>query len=404
MKRKKTVLISLGILLVAVVITFVIFNTEPTAQSEAATKKTAMLVDVVEVERGNFTPVFQATGTVQPVEDLMLSAQVGGQVIRRSPAFTPGGFVEKGTLLLQIDPSDYRNTVALRKSELSRAQTDLAMEMGRQEVAEQDLALAGVDSLSEQQRSLVLRQPQLKASEAQIQGARAAVEQAELNLSRTSIRAPFDAHILSQNVTLGDQISPGDDLGRLVGTDYYWVWLSLPVSNLRWLQFPKQTGEKGAAVRLRNTTAWPEGVYRQGHLHEQIGALDEETRLARVLVRVPDPLNYEVNNEAQPDLMIGTFVQAQVQGKEIEGVIRLNRDFLRSNNTVWVMEDEKLSIRDVEVVLTDVSHAYISKGLKEGDKVVTTNLSMVAEGIDLRTRSADSLSQRAQEIKTNPED
>ena len=89
MKRKKTVLISLGILLVAVVITFVIFNTEPTAQSEAATKKTAMLVDVVEVVRGNFTPVFQATGTVQPVEDLMLSAQVGGQVIRRSRLLLP---------------------------------------------------------------------------------------------------------------------------------------------------------------------------------------------------------------------------------------------------------------------------------------------------------------------------
>lgn len=395
MNRKKALLISLGILLLAAGITYIIFNTEPTAQSEAATKKTAMLVEVVQVQEGNFQPVFQATGTVQPIEDLTLSAQVGGQIIRRSPAFTPGGFVKKGELLLQIDPSDYRNTLELRKSTLLQAQTDLAMEMGRQEVAQQDLQLAGVDSLSPQQRSLVLRQPQLKASEAMERGARAAVNQAELNLARTSIRAPFDAHILIQNVTLGDQVSPGDDLGRLVGTEFYWVWLTIPVSKLQWLQFPQSEVEKGSLVNIRNTTAWPEGIFRQGHLYQQIGALDEQTRLARVLVKVADPLATEGESKDLPVRMIGTFVEAQVQGKEIKDIIRLNRDYLRSNNIVWVMEDEKLSIREVEVVLTDVDHAYISKGLKNGEKVVTTNLSMVAEGIGLRTQSQDSLSKRA---------
>lgn len=315
----------------------------------------------------------------------MLSAQVGGQVIRRSPEFVPGGFVEKGSVLLQIDPSDYRNTLELRRSELLQAQTNLEMEMGRQTVAEQDLALVGGDTLSEQNRSLVLRQPQLEATRGMVKGAEAAVQQAQLDLNRTTIRAPFDAHVLMQNVTAGSLISPGDDLGRLVGTNNYWVILTLPVSRLQWLRFPASEEEQGMAVKIRNNSGWPEGTFREGYLDSRVGALDEQTRLARVVVRVPDPLAR--GNDDKPELMIGTFVEAHIPAKEISDVVRLNRDYLRSNNTVWVMEDGKLSIREAEVLLSDNEYAYIRSGLNDGEQVVTTNLSTVAEGIALRTES-----------------
>ncbi|MFD1079744.1 hypothetical protein, partial [Longispora fulva] len=118
MSTKKIILISLGILLLAVIVTSLIFMTEPTAKSEGATKQMAMLVEVVTAERGDYQPEFVATGTVSPVEDITLSPLVGGEVVRRSPEFTPGGFVKKGAVLLQIDPSDYRNVLELRKSDL----------------------------------------------------------------------------------------------------------------------------------------------------------------------------------------------------------------------------------------------------------------------------------------------
>ena len=399
MSTKKILMICVGILAVAAVAVYFIFITEPTAQSEGATRKSAMLVDVVEVERGNFEPVIQTTGTVQPVEDVMLSPLVGGQVIRRSPSFVPGGFVKKGDVLLQIDPSDYRNILELRKSELQQRETDLDVEMGRQEVAEQDLQLIGGDSLSGQERSLVLRQPQLNAVKANIKAARAAVDQAELDLARTTIRAPFDAHILSQNVTVGSQVSPGDDLGRLVGSENYWVTLTVPVGKLNWLSFPASEAERGSEVKIRNTTAWPSDAFRTGYLDKQVGALDDRTRLARVLVKVPDPLAKNTG-EDKPVLMIGAFVEANLQGKSVEDVIRLDRDYVRNNNQVWVMQDEKLAIKEVDIVLTDSEYAYISSGLQDGDRVVTTNLSTVAEGLGLRnqtSRSSDSVSKPEQE-------
>lgn len=382
-------MICLGILLVAAGAIYFIFNTEPTASSDGATKQSAMLVETVSAESGNFQPLIVATGTVQPVEDVMLSPLVGGQIIRRSPAFTPGGFVNEGEVLLQIDPSDYRNTLELRRSELLQAETNMQMEMGRQEVAEQDLQLAGVDSLSGQQRSLVLRKPQLDAVKANIEAARAAVDQGQLNLSRTTIRAPFNAHILTQNVTEGSQVAPGDNLGRLVGSENYWVILTVPVNKLQWLEFPDSEEETGSQAKIRNTTAWQEDAYREGYLDRQIGALDDQTRLARVLVRVPDPLARDKEREDKPELMIGAFVEAELKGKSINNVVRLNRDFIRNNETVWVMEDGKLSIRDVKIVLTDSDYAYISEGLDDQDRVVTTNLSTVSEGIELRTREEE---------------
>ncbi|MEO2063735.1 MAG: hypothetical protein ABGW97_12190 [Christiangramia sp.] len=118
MINKKVILISVGILAAAILVIVLIFSTEPTAQSEGATKESAMLVSTVPAKKGNFTPNIVATGTVRPLNDVILSPLVNGQITRRSEKFVPGGFVKKGEVLLQIDPTDYQNNLELRKSEL----------------------------------------------------------------------------------------------------------------------------------------------------------------------------------------------------------------------------------------------------------------------------------------------
>ncbi len=386
----------MAILIAGIAITTLIFSTEPEAKTEGASIETAMLVDVITVKVGSYEPTISATGTVQPVEDITLSPLVSGQIINRDPAFTPGGFVKKNQPLLQIDPSDYRNTLELRKSELLQSKTTLDTEMGRQQIAEQDLMLITNDSLfkdnplSADERQLILRQPQLNAVKATIVGAKASVDQAQLNLERTTIRAPFDAHILSQNVTAGSQVGPGDDLGRLVGTEYYWVTATVPVSKLQWLHFPENDKDRGSEVLIKNSTAWPEEQYREGYLDKEIGALDGQTRLARVLVKVADPLAKNTDLEGKPKLMIGTFVEVDIQANKLDNVVRLSRDYIRSNETVWVMKEGKLEIREVDIVLTDNDYAYIRKGLEEGEQIVITDLSTVSNGIGLRTRSEGS--------------
>lgn len=386
MTRKKTIIISLSILLAGAILTAVIFLTEPKAVQEGATRETAMLVDVIDVNRGSYFPVIVATGTIEAAQDVVLSPKVGGEVVRLAPVFTPGGNVRKGQILLQIESADYENTLLMRKSDLRQAEADLTLEMGRQHIARQDYQLLE-ESVKGANESLVLREPQLNAARSRVEAARAAVQQAELALERTVVKAPFDAHVISRNVHIGSQVSPGEELGRIVGMDVYWAVVSMPVSKLRWVTFPQGANQRGSEVRIRNRSSWKEDEYRLGYLHRLVGALDDQTRLARMLVVISDPLALEKVNQGQRPLIIGEFVEASVTANEIRDVVRLSRDYIRKDETVWVMKNGKLNISEVNVVFTDNQYAYISKGLNEGDKVVVTNLTTVVEGAGLRVEA-----------------
>ena len=387
---KKTLIISLLILLMGVVAVVVIFQTEPTAKRGGATKETAMLVDVVSVEPGNYHPTIITTGSVMPSKDIILSPRVNGEVMQISPNFTLGGYVKKGEILLRIDPSDYQNTLQLRESELHQAEADLSIEMGRQNVAKKDFQLLR-EELADEDSSLVLREPQLNAARSRVEAARAAVDQAKLNLQRTTIRAPFDAHIINRIVNVGSQVSPGENLGRLVGMDVYWVEATLPMSKLRWLSFPDSEHEKGSPVRITNRTAWKKGEYREGYLYKLIGSLEGNTRLARVLVAVEDPLVKQTTSPGLQPLIIGAFMEVGIEATEIKDVFRVSRDLIRKDETVWVMVDNKLQIREADIPIQDAEYAYITSGLNDNEKIVATNLTTVVEGVSLRVEGSDSI-------------
>jgi len=380
MKRKYTILLSLAILLTAGVVAWIIFLTEPTAQREAATRQTAMLVKTISVEKGSYQPAFQALGTVRPAKEIILSPRVSGEIIELTQNFVPGGHVKKGEKLIQIDPSDYQNTIQQRKSELSQAQADLNMEMGRQRVAQKDYELSE-QTLTGAEKDLVLRKPQLNTARAQVRSAEAALEQARLDLQRTTILAPFDAHIVSREVNLGSQVSIGQTLAQLVGLENYWIEATLPLSKMQWITFPENNTSVGASVEIRNRTAWSPEIYREGRVFRMIGSLEDQTRLARFLIEVENPLS------EKPPLMLGEFVENTIKGDSIFDVVKLNRDYVRKNNTVWVMENAKLSIREVDILVKDATHAYIEKGLYDGDSVVVTNLSTISDGAPLRLES-----------------
>ena len=321
-------------------------------------------------------------GQVVPAREVTLQPRVSGRVIELAEAFEPGGRVAEGSALLRIDPADYQVALRQRRSELAQARADLELEQGRQAVAEQDFELLG-EELDPGNRDLVLRQPQLKQARARVDFAEAALRRAELDLQRTRISAPFDAQILSRDVATGSQVGSGDSLARLVATDRYWVAASVPLSQLRWLRF----AEQGAPVSLRHEAAWGPSRSRQGRLQRLVGELDANARLARVLVSVEDPLALRAD-AGTPSLMLGAFVRTAIEGRALDDVVRLDRNLLRREDTVWVMEDGALDIRDVTVLLRDGDYAYISEGLEQGDQVVATDLATVVDGAALRLENA----------------
>ena len=375
----RTLAICAAIAVAAMGIIYVIHATEPTAQKSGATRKSAALVEVIYPKRGDYRPVITALGTVEPAREVQLSPRISGQIISIGEGFIPGGFVKEGEVLLKIDSADYRNILAMRQSELHQAQAQLEQELGQQRAAEQEFALLG-EEIEEANRALILREPQIRSVEARVEGAQAELDKARLDLSRTDLRAPFDAQILSRGVDVGSQVSPGDALARLVGIHEYWIIASIPQADLEWIQLP-MAGERGAPVEITKSGIWREGVSRKGEVKRLIGALDTETRLARLLITIEDPLARQTEG---PALLLDTVVEAHIAARRLENVFRLERVYLRRNDTVWIYNEGKLNIREVAVVFRDLHYVYIQDGFEQGEAVVTTNLATIAEGILLR--------------------
>ncbi|KLU07450.1 Membrane fusion protein of RND family multidrug efflux pump [Rhodopirellula islandica] len=387
-----TIITCLAILGASAAAVFVINRTEPTAQQINATRKSAALVETIPAERGNYSPQVVVLGTVEPAQDITVSPRVSGQVIELSPEFIPGGMVRQGERLLRIDPADFENAISISNSELLQKDALWEIEQARQRLAVKELEMLE-GTIDDTNRGLVLREPQIASIKAEMAAAKAAMERAQLDLDRTEVTAPFDAHVLSRSVNIGSQVGPGDELGRLIGLDEYWIMAAVPVRTLRWVQFPETAEDdvsiEGSKVILRHPDAWGPGVEREGRVARLIGTLDQQTRLARVLITVPDPLGRE---SKAPPLILDTLIETQIEGREIQDVVRLPRDYVRNQDTVWVMKDEQLEIRETQVVFRDAEYAYIRDGIEAGEDIVITTLATVANGVGLRkitTEEAD---------------
>ncbi len=376
---QKSLLISALIIMLGLTLAWIILNTEPEAQREGATKKTAMLVETIPVEIGDFTPVIEVMGTVLPSRDVQLQAQVNGQVQSLSDAFIPGTIVNKGDKLLQIDPQDYKNQIIQSKSQLQKAQTALQIEMGEQIAAQRDYERLGRE-LEEPQKSLVLRKPQLTNAQAAVSEAQAQLDQANLNLARAQIKAPFDAQIQNIHVNLGSQVSNGTILADLVGVETYWVEASVPISQSSWINNTNDNQDK--LVTIRDRLSWPDDVSRQGRLLSLIGQVDNESRMARILISVDDPLALE--NPQLPRLTIGTYVSSLIPTKKLTNVARIERQYIRKNDTLWIMDNQQLNIKQLNVIFRDNQYVYVKDTLQRGEQIITTDLSRITQGAAVR--------------------
>lgn len=323
------------------------------------------------------------------------------------------------------------STILQRRSDIVQAEAALQIERGQQAVAEREYELLG-RKLPEQDRDLVLRKPQLRQAEATCEAAKAAaraalaakraavaaktsaeamkrsaeagvlaaqagqaaaevaLEKARLDLARTTLLAPFNAVVDAESVDLGSQVAPTSRLATLVGTDEYWVEVSVPVDKLQWLRIPRAGGEQGSAVRIYNEAAWGSAAFRTGTVVRMASALETEGRMARLLVSVPDPLGLRDASGRTPALLIGSYVRCELEGAELEDVVPLDRDLVHEGDRVWVMTPEStLDIRKIAIAFRGRDRLLVSDGLAAGERLVTTTLTAPVDGMLLRTEAPE---------------
>lgn len=349
------------------------------------------LVEVLEVKKEEVRVVVRGTGTVGPRQEASITPQVGGKVTYLAPGFVVGGLFDKGDLLFRIEDSDYLLAIDRAKATLARAEFDLALVEGQARVARLEWDRLKLGEKSEP-NPLVLYEPQLKNARANVESARAVLAQAELDLARTSVHAPFACLIRSEEIDLGQFVTAGKSVAAVAGTDAAEIVVPLPPEELQWLAIPRRGRNGGGSPGNVTLTVGDRVLAWKGRVVRSLGAVDPRGRMARIVVAVNDPYNLdEERGRNRNNLEVGMFVDVEITGKELSGVFTVPRSALRDSDTVWIMDRERnLRIRPVNVVRREEERVIVRDGLEEGDRVVLTNVPGAAEGMRLRLAGEES--------------
>jgi RND family efflux transporter MFP subunit len=324
-------------------------------------------------------------GSVKAKRSIKVVPRVNGEVVMKSPHFEAGGYFREGQILLKIDETDYVLAVQQARANVAQSEYNLALAEEEAQVALREWERIGNDGFqgdsSSEPTPLVMHEPQLKLARANLQSAKAALDQAELNLERCTLTAPFDGRVLETSVDEGQFIRSGTALGTIYATDIAEVTVTIPDEDLAWITVNYDAADGGVPVDVSADFAgdrhhWEGRAVRLG------GAVDNRSRLVSVVIEIPDP--YErVGN--RPPLIEGMFVDVLFRAEPPAGAVVIPRTALRPNDQVWVIDPESnLEIREVQVARAGVEQAIITSGLTAGERVCTSNLQYVTNGMPVR--------------------
>ncbi|MCO4746797.1 MAG: efflux RND transporter periplasmic adaptor subunit [Proteobacteria bacterium] len=363
----------------ALMVTVVLVLLSPSADRKTPEPRVAQ-VEVAEVQPTDAVARVRGTGTVVAARRVSLTTEVSGKVVSMSDDLVPGGRFSKGDVLLRVDARDYRAALASEKARLSQAELEVALEKKRGAIAEREWELF---EDGREKEALAMRAPQLVTAQANLEASQAAVERAELNLSRTALRAPFDGVVTQEAADLGQLVGPGTMVATLVGTEAAWVTVSLPVEQLRALSIPGVSGEVGSEGTVTQKLADGTLIERQARVLRLVGELDPTTRTAQVVVEIPEPLAGEL------PLLPGAYVEAVLSGNALSDAFVVPRVAVSEGDLVWVVaEGDVLERRQVVASWRDADDIIVSTGLRAGDRVVTSPLSMPIEGMPVSMGAA----------------
>ncbi len=333
---------------------------------------------VMTAQAGPVSITVHGEGTVAPLRQTTVSAEVSGKVVYVSPKLVNGGHFSKGEVMLRTDPRDYTLNVSMKRARVLEAQTYLqSTEVESAAAWDEWKRVAG--NPKKQPPPLLIKVPQLAEAKAKLAAAKSELAKAELDLQRTELLAPFDSRVVNKYVDLGQYLKLGDKFAEVFDTQAAEIVVHLEDQDIAWLIVPGLTdsGIQGSSAEVVSRFAgkdhsWPGRVVRSQ------GTVDQRTRLVPVVVRVEEP--YSRN----PPLTAGIHVSIKLEGSRLKEAFSLPRRALRPGSEVWVVENDKIVFRPVQVARLQGEQVFITEGLMNGDQVVISPLKAVTLGMKVR--------------------
>ena len=326
-------------------------------------------------------------GTVQPRRQIDLVAQVGGKVQATAGGFAEGHFFAAGDVLVQLEQQDYRHAIARARARVADAGQVLALEKGRVRQAKREWRDLGDRDAND----LFLRVPQMASAEAGVKAAAADLAQAELELKRTAVTAPFDGRILQTMVDVGQFVVPGSPVARIYSTDAVEIRLPLTDRQVGLLDLNLHPGEEATSQRIPVVISGRLGGRDwqwEGSITRTDAAIDTRSRTLFAVAEIEDPFVAD-EVSGRPPLLIGQFVRARIAGRTQDEVIAIPRGALRPQDMIWLLgPDDRLLFKSVSVLQADGQHILVQGGFSGPVRVIISPLTMAVPGMRLDPRPA----------------
>lgn len=347
------------------------------AEESVVIPATEVVVDRVKEEP--YRPAISFVGRLQADNDVKIQAKVTGYI--DSWHFNEGDIVNKGEVLYEIDPAQFKADLASANANLASAQAEVTVSK-RNFFRAKELLPKGAISASEMDK---IEAKKLQA-DANLQGAKAQVFAAEVNLSYTQIQAPITGRIGRSAFSAGDLIGPDSGvLTSLVSIDP--MKALFQISESIYLARTNEIIKKTAAghdveelvIRLELTD---KSIYPHIGKMDYIGnRIDANTGTLEARATIPNPDGFlrpgqyvRVLVETPFDIPTKMIPQSAVQADQ------------QGNYIFSVGVDNKVLRKNIEVGQRVGSRAVVKKGLSNGEIVIVQGLQKVRPGQVVKTR------------------
>ena len=362
------------IISVSIIIFILMIRLRPEAKFEEP-KIIPQLVETMVAYPSEVGAKISSQGTIRPEHEIFVTSELSGKVTWVSKNFLDGAGFKIGDTLMKIEKRDYELALISTESSLFQARLALEREEAEANLASIEWKRVGKGDAS----SLTLREPQLAQARAVLAAAEAAYEQSKRNLERTSIIAPFDGRVRKKMVDLGTNLIPGSRLADIYATASFEIRLPIADKDIPFIGIPLDGTSIDPANRpeVRLSTSYGgDELNTKGSIVRSQSEIDPKTRMISVIATIP------ISN-ANSGFKVGMFVNAEINGLSFPGVTVVPRSAVK-DNMIWVVIDEKLRRKSVEVIRFEKDFAFISDGLNKNDRILITRLSSYVDGMPVR--------------------
>ena len=347
---------------------------------------TLPLVETISLSKQTYPIYFETFGTVGPSKEVEIVSEVEGVIVKKNPELLPGGILGEGSLLAQIDATDYKLIAEDRRAAVIEAENAIELEEGKQIIARQEWELLKDElETTEQGKNLVLRAPQLRNVRARLDAAKSRLEQAMLDIDKTTLVAPFNALVSENFIEEGQFLSSRSPVAHLISTDAFWVQLSVPLFLLKHLDIPQAGSQTGSSVTIAATADDSNPAKREGSILRLLPGVNPENKMAMLIVTIPDPLNIESSaHDSSEKLLVGSYIRAHIDCGVLKDVFSIPRGALYSENSIWLYADGMLKRQQVNIVWQRKQDVLVSTDLG-GEQLVISRLLNPLDGMKVRT-------------------